>query len=171
MISAIVAVDANWGIGYNGQLLEHISDDLKRFKELTSNNTVVMGRKTWESLPNKPLPNRFNIVLTSIPSQMEQTVNTKFLTMDDFLTNLDSLEEFMDEYGKEIFIIGGGQIYHSLLSIYDRVYVTKIYKSHENVDSYFPNLDNDNNWKMVSASEILTNNNLTYQFCCYDRVS
>ena len=171
MISAIVAVDSNWGIGYNGQLLEHISDDLKRFKELTSNNTVVMGRKTWESLPNKPLPNRFNIVLTSTPFQMEQTVNTKFLTMDDFLMNLDSLEEFMDEYGKEIFIIGGGQIYHSLLSIYDRVYVTKIYKSHENVDSYFPNLDNDNNWKMVSASEILTNNNLTYQFCCYDRVS
>ena len=171
MISAIVAVDSNWGIGYNGQLLEHISDDLKRFKELTSNNTVVMGRKTWESLPNKPLPNRFNIVLTSTPFQMEQTVNTKFLTMDDFLMNLDSLEEFMNEYGKEIFIIGGGQIYHSLLSIYDRVYVTKIYKSHENVDSYFPNLDNDNNWKMVSASEILTNNNLTYQFCCYDRVS
>ena len=171
MISAIVAVDSNWGIGYNGQLLEHISDDLKRFKELTSNNTVVMGRKTWESLPNKPLPNRINIVLTSTPSQMEQTVNTKFLTMDDFLMNLDSLEEFMNEYGKEILIIGGGQIYHSLLSIYDRVYVTKIYKSHENVDSYFPNLDNDNNWKMVSASEILTNNNLTYQFCCYDRVS
>ena len=171
MISAIVAVDSNWGIGYNGQLLEHISDDLKRFKELTSNNTVVMGRKTWESLPNKPLPNRFNIVLTSTPFQMEQTVNTKFLAMDDFLMNLDSLEEFMNEYGKEIFIIGGGQIYHSLLSIYDRVYVTKIYKSHENVDSYFPNLDNDNNWKMVSASEILTNNNLTYQFCCYDRVS
>ena len=171
MISAIVAVDANWGIGYNGQLLEHISDDLKRFKELTSNNTVVMGRKTWESLPNKPLPNRFNIVLTTTPSKMEQTVNTNFLTMDDFLTNLDSLEEFMNEYGKEIFIIGGGQIYHSLLSIYNRVYVTKIYKSHENVDSYFPNLDNDNNWKMVSASEILTNNNLTYQFCCYDRVS
>ena len=89
MISAIVAVDANWGIGYNGQLLEHISDDLKRFKELTSNNTVVMGRKTWESLPNKPLPNRLNIVLTSTPSQMEQTVNTKFLTMDDFLMNLN----------------------------------------------------------------------------------
>ena len=171
MISAIVAVDANWGIGYNGQLLEHISDDLKRFKELTANNTVVMGRKTWESLPNKPLPNRFNVILTSAPSQMEQTVNTKFLTMDDFLMNLDSLEEFMNEYGKEIFIIGGSQIYHSLLPIYDRAYVTKIYKSHENVDSYFPNLDNDNNWKRVSASEIFTNNNLTYQFCCYDRVS
>lgn len=171
MISAIVAVDANWGIGYNGQLLEHISNDLKRFKELTSNNTVVMGRKTWESLPNKPLPNRFNIVLTSTPSQMEQTVNTVFLTMDDFLMSLDNLEESMAKYDKEVFIIGGGQIYHSLLPIYDRVYVTKIYKSHENVDSYFPNLDNDNNWKMVSASEILTNNNLTYQFCCYDRVS
>ena len=171
MISAIVAVDANWGIGYNGQLLEHISDDLKRFKELTYNNTVVMGRKTWESLPNKPLSNRFNIVLTSTPSQMEQTVNTVFLTMDDFLMSLDNLEEYMSKYDKEVFIIGGGQIYHNLLPFYDRVYVTKIYKNHEDVDTYFPNLDNDNHWRMVSASEMITDDNLTYQFCCYDRVS
>lgn len=171
MISAIVAVDANWGIGYNGQLLEHISDDLKRFKELTSNNTVVMGRKTWESLPNRPLPNRFNIVLTSTPSQMEQTVNTVFLTMDDFLMSLDNLEKSMSKYDKEVFIIGGGQIYHDLLPFYDRVYVTKIYKSHEDVDTYFPILDNDNHWRMVSASGMITDGNLTYQFCCYDRVS
>ena len=67
MISAIVAVDNNWGIGFNGDLLEHIPDDLRFFKELTLNNWVVMGRKTWESLPKQPLPNRTNIVITHNP--------------------------------------------------------------------------------------------------------
>ena len=65
MISAIVAIDNNWGIGFNGNLLEHIPEDLKYFKQLTSENTIVLGRKTWDSLPKKPLPNRFNVVITS----------------------------------------------------------------------------------------------------------
>ena len=65
MIAAIVAVDNNFGIGFNGELLERIPDDLKRFKQLTDDSTVVMGRKTWDSLPKKPLPNRFNIIVTS----------------------------------------------------------------------------------------------------------
>jgi dihydrofolate reductase len=64
MISAIVAVDQNWGIGYKGELLEHLPPDLKYFKELTTGHVVVMGRKTWDSLPKKPLPNRINYVIT-----------------------------------------------------------------------------------------------------------
>jgi dihydrofolate reductase len=64
MISAIVAVDNNWGIGYNGNLLEHIPDDMKFFKKLTTGNVVIMGRKTWDSLPVKPLPDRLNLVIT-----------------------------------------------------------------------------------------------------------
>ena len=67
MISAIVAVDNNWGIGYNGKLLERIPEDLKYFKELTNNNVIVMGRKTWNSLPVNPLPNRTNIIITRNP--------------------------------------------------------------------------------------------------------
>ena len=63
MISAIVAVDNNWGIGYNGDLLLSIPDDLKRFKAITIGHNVVMGKNTWESLPKKPLPNRINIVI------------------------------------------------------------------------------------------------------------
>ena len=65
MISAIVAVDENWGIGFNGQLLEHIPEDMKFFKKITTGNVVIMGRKTWESLPIKPLPDRLNLVVTS----------------------------------------------------------------------------------------------------------
>ena len=64
MISAIAAVDKNWGIGFNGELLEHIPEDMKYFKELTTGNTVVMGRKTWDSLPKKPLPDRCNIIIS-----------------------------------------------------------------------------------------------------------
>ena len=81
MIKAIVAVDENWGIGYNGDLLEHVPEDLKRFKELTTNNIVVMGRKTWDSLPKKPLPNRLNIVVTS--KQIEDMENVKFLSLEE----------------------------------------------------------------------------------------
>ena len=65
MISAIVAVDNNWGIGYNGNLLEHIPEDLKHFKTITTNHTVVMGSKTWDSLPKKPLLNRINIIISN----------------------------------------------------------------------------------------------------------
>ena len=67
MISAIVAFDKEFGIGYKNQLLQSVPEDLKRFKELTTDKVVVMGRKTWESLPKRPLPNRHNIVITSIP--------------------------------------------------------------------------------------------------------
>ena len=78
MISAIVAVDNNWGIGYNGNLLEHIPADLKDFKQLTTGQVVIMGRKTWDSLPKKPLPNRLNIIITSTPQENEE--NVKFLS-------------------------------------------------------------------------------------------
>jgi dihydrofolate reductase len=80
MISAIVAVDKNWGIGFNNDLLEHIPEDLKRFKELTTGNTVIMGRKTWDSLPKKPLPDRLNIIITSNPKENEE--NIKYMTLE-----------------------------------------------------------------------------------------
>ena len=72
MISAIVAVDNNWGIGFNGDLLEHIPEDLKYFKEITDNHWVIMGRKTWDSLPKKPLPNRTNVVITKNPQYSKE---------------------------------------------------------------------------------------------------
>jgi len=70
MISIIVAVSEDWGIGKDNELLWHISEDLKRFKRLTSGNTVIMGKKTWESLPRRPLPGRKNIVLTDDPQDI-----------------------------------------------------------------------------------------------------
>lgn len=164
MISAIVAVDENWGIGFNGELLEKIPEDLKYFKELTTNNTVVMGRKTWDSLSVKPLPNRFNIIISRQEKQYEPNSFTWVTTLEKCIQTM--LNDDIDEY----FIIGGGQIYKELLPLCDRVYVTKIFKSHNNVDTYFPILD-QKEWEIVHQSEILTFNNLQYQFLTYDRIN
>ena len=164
MISAIVAVDENFGIGFNGDLLEHIPEDLKHFKQLTTNKTIIMGRKTWESLPNKPLPDRLNIVVTSKERSFEEmTVFTSFEEVYSRATHIIPEDEW--------FIIGGGSIYKEFLPIYDKVYLTKIMVSHENVDTYFPNIELMDNWKCVEQSEIKQYNNISYQFKTYSRIS
>ena len=164
MISAIVAVDENWGIGFNGELLEQIPEDLKYFRELTTDNIVVMGRKTWDSLPIKPLPNRFNIIISRQEKQYESNSFTWIITLEKCIQTM--LNDDIDEY----FIIGGGQIYKELLPFCDRVYVTKIFKSHNNVDTYFPTLE-QKEWEITHQSEILTFNDLQYQFLTYDRIN
>ena len=165
MISAIVAVDNNWGIGYNGDLLEHIPEDLKYFQALTTGHVVVMGRKTWDSLPKKPLKDRLNIVISSQPrgplGEMAFSI-----PMDEAKVRVA-----LSEDDEEWFIIGGGTIYKEFLSICDRVYVTKIYKDHDNVDTYFPNLDESEEWAPAACGQLLTHNDLTYQFWQYDRIS
>ena len=102
MISAIVAVDNNWGIGYNGNLLEKIPEDMKYFKELTLDNWVVMGRKTWDSLPKKPLPNRQHLVITRNPIEYKHTDEVLF-------TSLGQAKLIMKQQkGLTFFVIGGG---------------------------------------------------------------
>lgn len=164
MISAIVAVDNNWGIGFNGDLLEHIPEDLKYFKELTSGEykAVVMGRKTWDSLPKKPLPNRKNIIITT---------QTNYDSQDEHFWRLGQAKLVMKQQkGWEFFVIGGGQIYEKLLPLCDRVYVTKIFKDHDQVDTYFPNLDESDEWAPAMQSALYTYKDLTYQFWQYDRI-
>ena len=161
MISAIVAVDNNWGIGFNGDLLEHIPDDLRFFKELTLNNWVVMGRKTWESLPKQPLPNRTNIVITH---------NPHFSKKANFWTLGQTKLVMKQQKGIDFFVIGGGQIYEKLLPLCDRVYITKIFKDYRNVDTYFPNLDKSKEWELTSQSDLRIYNDIIYQFTTYDRI-
>ena len=168
MISAIVAVDNNWGIGYNGDLLLSIPDDLKRFKAITTGHNVVMGKNTWESLPKKPLPNRINIVI-----DYRDTIDY----LDDYIIgNLEDISNMIKlsiekDPNIEFFIIGGGSIYKQLLPLCDRVYVTKIYHTFENVDTFFPNLDETNDWLSVPTGELQEYNNITYQYWIYDRIS
>ena len=161
MISAIVAVDNNWGIGFNGDLLEHIPEDLKYFKAITTNNTVMMGRKTWESLPKKPLPNRTNIVITNNPNMYNDA---------EFMDLFDAKLYLIYNKNDDIFIIGGGKIYEELLPMCDRVYVTKIFKDHDQVDTYFPNLDESDEWAPAMQSALHAYKDLIYQFWQYDRI-
>lgn len=173
MISAIVAVDNNWGIGYNGELLEHIPEDLKYFKELTTGHVVVMGSKTWDSLPHKPLKDRLNLIISSKPREVLGDLSIR-IDMSELLTRMVHAytgQPVNPADETDWFIIGGGSIYEQLLPFCDRVYVTKIYKDHDNVDTYFPNLDKSEEWAPASCGQLLTHNDLTYQFWQYDRIS
>lgn len=164
MISAIVAVDQNWGIGYKGELLEHLPPDLKYFKELTTGHVVVMGRKTWDSLPKKPLPNRINYVITREAKSSNEEV--AYFDMNCIKMMIQKQSDY------EYFIIGGGTIYKELLPLCDRVYVTKIEKSYKNVDTYFPiNLDKDPNWEVSTCTELRDYKDIPYAFLTYDRIS
>ena len=165
MIAAIVAVDENWGIGYNGDLLEHIPEDLKYFKSLTTGHIVVMGRKTWDSLPHKPLKDRLNIVISRQPRG--PLGNMAFsIPMDEAKVRVS-----LSNDDEEWFIIGGGSIYQEFLSVCDRVYVTKICKKHENVDTYFPNLDKSNEWTATCCTGLHEWKGIYYSFMEYDRIN
>ena len=164
MISAIVAVDKNWGIGFNGDLLEHIPEDLKHFKELTTGHVVIMGRKTWDSLPKKPLPDRLNLIVSNQPREILESLSVR-ISFEE--AKARALAIGNDE---EWFIIGGGIIYEKFLPFCDRIYVTKIYKEHDNIDTYFPNLDDLKEWTPSNCSDIYKYKDLDYQFWQYDRI-
>ena len=158
---AIVAVSEHWGIGKDGDLLFSIHQDMRRFRTLTSYMTVIMGRKTLESLPGgKPLPKRRNIVLSSC---MEPTEGVEIA---------HSIEELLalvaDDPAEEIYVIGGGQVYAALLPHCEKVLLTKVYASPE-ADAFFPDLDADPAWKVASESELLEEDGLKFQFIDYVR--
>ena len=169
MIACVVAVDSNYGIGSNNELLAHIPEDMKHFKEITTGGTVVVGRKTYDSLSKKPLPNRTNIIITSkadVPEVIDDDVlisNMEYIKV--WLTDDKLISE-----NNGIYVIGGGMIYKDLLPFCERVYITKILHAYDNVDTYFPNIDNMPEWEMTSASEIKEHNGVQYQFCVYDRI-
>ena len=168
MISAIVAVDQNWGIGYEGKLLEHLPPDLQYFKELTVGKPVIMGRKTWDSLSKQPLPNRPNIVVSH--------VEIPYVYKDACFWNMEFFKQqawyILQKCNPEDewFIIGGGEIYKQLLPYCDRVYVTKIEKSHKDVDTYFPNLDKSDEWKIDTCTDLRESDGIYYAFLTYERV-
>lgn len=141
-VRAIVCVDKNWGIGYNGELLFHISEDIKFFKEKTIGNTVVMGRKTYESI-GKPLKDRENIIITrSISKPYEKIANNTLFASADFVDGYMVGAE-SSNLNKIFYIIGGQSIYKRYMDIYDEIYVT-IVDEIKKADKYFINLFSDN---------------------------
>ena len=161
-MNIIVAVDKNWAIGCNNKLLVSIPSDMKFFRETTTGNVVVMGRKTLESFPNGlPLKNRTNIVLTG---------NKDYHVKDAIV--LHTVEEVLEEIKKypseDVYCIGGDSIYQQFLPYCDTAHVTKIDFAYE-ADRYFPNLDEMPEWQITARSEEQTYFDLEYQFVKYER--
>lgn len=160
-MKAIVAVDKNWAIGKDNDLLAHLPGDLKFFKDKTLGKTIVMGRQTLESFPGgKPLPGRTNIVLTS---NQDYPASCEICCSEDEVFKCVSKQDEED-----VFIVGGEQVYRRFLGRCNLVYVTKIDKAFP-ADRHFPNLDENPEWELVSESEPKTENGLTYRFCKYKR--
>lgn len=160
MLNIIVAVAQNGAIGKDNDLLWHISEDLKYFKRITLGSPIIMGRKTWESLPFKPLPKRENIVISS----------NKDYKLDN-ATVFHSLDEAV-QYAKKFencFIIGGGMIYNTILPFCDKLYITKVHKSFE-ADTFFPEIDTKI-WELESESEMQKDepSGLEFQFLVYKK--
>ena len=171
MINAIVAFDKNYAIGSNNNLLTHIPDDLKNFKKLTKNNVVIMGRKTYDSLPSKPLPNRVNIIISS---NVDEDLTFEVKEDNSIFVRLEDTKKMLDFYSKhsalfdfDIYIIGGGMIYKELLSYCKKVYATKINRTYKNADTYFPNIDDMSEWESTMTSENRYYKDIEYQFCIY----
>lgn len=161
-MNAIAAVDANWAIGNKNRLLTSIPADMKFFREKTMGHVVVMGRKTLESFPNGlPLKNRINIVLTA---------NRSYKVKDAIIvhTKEELLEELKKYDSNELYVIGGGSIYEMLLPYCDTAYITKIDHVYA-ADTYFPNLDQMDDWEMTEVSEEQTCFDLEYVFAKYER--
>ena len=163
MISIIVAIAKDNVIGKDNKLLWHISEDLKRFKRITTNKKMIMGRKTFQSLPGV-LPNREHIVIT-------RDKNFKFAS--DKVTIVHDLNSLLEMYlncEEEIFIIGGAEIYKQFLPYAQKLYLTKIEEAFEG-DTYFPQINFDE-FKAEYTSEQFTDekNGLHYTFVDLKRI-
>lgn len=158
MLSISVAISENNIIGGDNTLLWRIPEDLGRFKENTMNHTIIMGRKTFESLP-KVLPGRHHVILTR---DKTYAVDSKDVTI------VHSLEEILGNYNnieEEVFIIGGGELYNLTFPYCKKIYLTKIKKCFENGDTYFPDIDY-RKWKITysSGEKINPKDGLEFEF-------
>jgi len=160
MISIIVAVSDDWGIGLKNDLLWNLPEDLKRFRRLTTGNTIVMGKRTWESLPKRPLPGRINVVITDNPGETFEGAVTAY-SIEDAIQKCSS--------EGEVFIIGGGSIYRQFMPIADRLYITHVHKKTQ-ADVYFPVID-PVVWKAVSTEEFVSDSPdaIPYSYVIYQR--
>ena len=157
MLSLIVAIAQNNVIGKDNKLIWHISEDLKRFKSITSGNTMLMGRKTFESLPGV-LPGRKHIIITrdnkyTVDSEQVSVIND----LDSFIKNHENSDE-------EIFVIGGAEIYKQLLPHCKKLYLTKVHQSFDG-DTYFPEIDYSKYDTEYSSDKITDEKSgITYSF-------
>ena len=163
MISIIVAIAQNGAIGYKGDLIYHLSADLRRFKELTTGHTVIMGRRTFESLPKGALPNRRNIVLTRQQSASFAGTDV-YASLDEALSHCSRDEK--------VYIIGGAQVYAQALGMADELEITLVHDTPAQADTFFPEFGNDETWHLINREDHTPDekNPFPYSFLTYKRL-
>ena len=161
MISIIVAIAENYAIGKKGDLLCHMPTDLKHFKEITSGKTVMMGERTFFSLPKHPLPNRRNIVLTDVAGKTFEGAEAVY-SIDEMVKCIQGEEE--------AFVLGGGMVYRQMMPLVDKLYITHIHHSWEDADTFFPEIK-ESEWKLLNAEHHFADekNPYNYTFATYGR--
>ncbi len=158
----IVAVTNDYAIGKDNNLLFHLPTDLKYFKQTTLNKVVVMGERTYRSLPKRPLPNRINIVLSDNPNFYDDNII--------IVNNVDKLFEEIKKYNPDdVFITGGASVYNLLMDYCHKAYITKIDKVVP-ADTYIKNIEKMSNWKVVSKSEKYSENGLDFEFLIFENM-
>ena len=163
MLSLIVAISENNAIGKAGDLLCYLPDDLKHFKALTTGATVVMGKKTFFSLPRRPLPNRRNIVLTRDESfQYENT---------EVAHSIEELQKMLTA-DEKVFIIGGGEVYRQFMPLAEELHITHIHHTWEDADTFFPEI-NPTIWHLTHKEhhEVDDKHPFAFTFATYKRLS
>ncbi len=162
-INLIAAVDKNLGLGKGGKLLLSIPEDMKLFKALTENNVVIMGRKTFDSLPSrKPLKNRINIVLSNNRNFHPEGVCT--------FSDKEKALEYAKSLKKDIFIIGGGEIYRQFAHDAEVAFITYIDRDF-GADVHFPDIFKEHEWKLVSEEGPFDYEGIEYFFRNYKKIS
>lgn len=157
MLSIIACISqTNRAIGYQNRLLYHIKSDLTRFRELTTGHTIIMGRKTYESLPNGALPHRRNIVVSRSMKEMEGC---------EVYPNLDEALKAAEGKTEETFIIGGESIYRQSLPAAHKLYLTMVDDAPQQADAFFPEI-NPEEWELIEK-EMRNENGLSFSFLTY----
>ncbi len=159
-ISIIVAIASNNAIGKDNDLLWHISKDLKRFKEITKDHFIIMGKRTYYSLPVRPLPNRTSLIITDVANEVIDGCLMAY-SIEDAIDKMDSTGEN--------FIIGGGSIYNQFMPIADKLYITRVHKDFE-ADTYYPEISLKD-WELQSQEHVDDDpqNDFNYTFETYTR--
>ena len=157
MLSIIACISqTNRAIGYQNRLLYHIKSDLTRFRELTTGHTIIMGRKTYESLPNGALPHRRNIIVSSSMKEMEGC---------EVYPNLEAALKAAEGKTEETFIIGGESIYRQSLPAAHKLYLTVVDDAPQQADAFFPEI-NPEEWELIEK-EMRNENGLSFSFLTY----
>lgn len=160
-VNIIASADIGWGIGRGGELLYHIPEDMRFFREMTTGKTVVMGRATLQSLPGgKPLPKRRNIIISRTLGEVEGA---------EVCTSPEACAELLkDEKSEDVFIIGGESVYRDMLPFCDTAYITRVEAKSE-ADRHLVNLDKCDDWEIVRRSPMYANNGICFKFVTYKR--